>query len=166
MDLQEEIRNLKENAQRKKKLYQRTLQELKKLRSFEADELFHTAHETVFSEIDCLQCGNCCKTTPPLLLNEDINRVSKQVQQPVASFMKNFVIRDEDGDMVFNRTPCPFLKSDNCCSVYEARPNACREYPHTDRKKMQQILKLTLKNAEICPAVARILDNIAGTLAS
>ncbi|MEX1190929.1 MAG: YkgJ family cysteine cluster protein, partial [Brumimicrobium sp.] len=35
-----------------------------------------------------------------------------------------------------------------------------KEYPHTDRKKMHQILKLTLKNTEVCPAVAMIFDNL------
>ena len=65
---------------------------------------------------------------------------------------------DEDGDYVFNGAPCPFLGSDNYCSIYEARPKACREYPHTDRKQFQQILDLSLKNTRICPAVARIFE--------
>jgi Fe-S-cluster containining protein len=30
--------------------------------------------------------------------------------------------------------------------IYEVRPKACREFPHTDRKKFQQISDLTLKN--------------------
>jgi Fe-S-cluster containining protein len=25
---------------------------------------------------------------------------------------------------------------DNKCSIYEVRPKACREYPHTDRKNL------------------------------
>jgi len=37
--------------------------------------------------------------------------------------------------------------------VYEDRPKACREYPHTDRKRMYQILDLTHKNCEVCPIV-------------
>jgi Fe-S-cluster containining protein len=36
--------------------------------------------------------------------------------------------------------------------IYEVRPKACREFPHTDRKKFQQISDLTLKNIPICPA--------------
>ncbi len=36
--------------------------------------------------------------------------------------------------MCCSPSPCPFLGDDNYCSVYEARPKACREYPHTDRK--------------------------------
>jgi Fe-S-cluster containining protein len=49
------------------------------------------------------------------------------------------------------------LESDNACSIYEDRPKACREYPHTDRVKQAQILDLTAKNALICPAVGEIV---------
>jgi Fe-S-cluster containining protein len=164
MDEQEEIKSLSENKERKKKAYTKTIQQLKKLKPFDADELFHTQHDAVFSEIDCLHCGNCCKTTPPLLLNEDITRISKSLNIPVQKFMQKYVVKDEDGDLVFNKTPCPFLGSDNYCSIYSTRPNACREYPHTNRKKMHQIFDLTIANAFVCPAVARIFQNIEETL--
>ncbi|WP_332911960.1 YkgJ family cysteine cluster protein [Algoriphagus boritolerans] len=52
--------------------------------------------------------------------------------------------------------PCPFLGADNKCLVYEDRPKACREYPHTNRKNMLGILDLSLKNTLVCPAVSKI----------
>src|ERR1700757_2109627 len=67
---------------------------------------------------------------------------------------------DEDEDYVLKQAPCPFLGDDNYCSVYEDRPTACREYPHTDRKNMYQILDLTYKNTLVCPAVLRIVDEV------
>jgi hypothetical protein len=45
--------------------------------------------------------------------------------------------------------------------VYEDRPKACREYPHTDRKRMYQILNLTHKNCEVCPVVFAITDELS-----
>ena len=147
MNLQIEISNLKQNALQHKKAHQKLIQDLKKLKPFDVDELFHTQHEEVFQEIDCLHCGNCCKTTPDLKIS-------------AKEFMQKYVVKDDDDDFVFRQTPCVFLGSDNYCSIYSVRPNACREYPHTNRKKMHQILDLTIKNAEICPAVARILDTI------
>jgi hypothetical protein len=165
MNLDSEISSLKQNAAKNKKAYTKLIQQLKKQKPYDVDELFHTQHEEVFEEIDCLHCGNCCKTTPPLLLNEDINRISKHLNLSVKNFMEKHVVKDDDGDYVFHQTPCVFLGTDNYCSIYEVRPNACREYPHTNRKKMHQILELTIKNAEICPAVARILENIESTLA-
>lgn len=164
MNLQTEISQLKQNAAQNKKAHLRLIQELKKLKPFDVDELFHTQHEQVFQEIDCLQCGNCCKTTPALIINEDINRISKHLKISTKEFLQKYVVKDNDGDFVFRQTPCVFLGSDNYCSIYEVRPNACSEYPHTNRKKMQQIVNLTIKNAEICPAVARILNSIEESL--
>ena len=58
------------------------------------------------------------------------------------------------------QAPCPFLDSDNYCAVYDNRPNACREYPHTDRKRIIQLLDLTYKNTFVCPAVLEITEKI------
>ncbi len=41
--------------------------------------------------------------------------------------------------------------------IYDVRPKACREFPHTDRKKFHQIADLTLKNVAICPAAYNIV---------
>jgi Fe-S-cluster containining protein len=75
-------------------------------------------------------------------------------------FVDQFLVRDSDGDLVLQRSPCYFLGDDNKCSIYENRPLACREYPHTDRKNMYQILELTQRNTLICPAVVKVVDEI------
>ena len=59
-----------------------------------------------------------------------------------------------------NSVPCTFLDQDNKCFIYEVRPKACREFPHTDRKKFQQISNLTLKNVAICPAAFNIVEKM------
>jgi Fe-S-cluster containining protein len=62
--------------------------------------------------------------------------------------------------MVLQEAPCTFLDDDNSCSIYDVRPKACREYPHTNRKKFIQLTGLTLKNTEICPAVFNIVEEL------
>jgi hypothetical protein len=122
------------------------------------DDTVHALHEEVFEETDCLQCGNCCRTTSPLFIDADIDRLARHLRMSPGDFTRTYLRVDEDGDYVFKAPPCPFLGHDNYCSVYEARPRACREYPHTDRKRFQQVLDLTLKNAAICPAVFEIIE--------
>ncbi len=75
-------------------------------------------------------------------------------------FIEKYLRVDEDKDFVLKSSPCTFLGKDNHCSIYEARPKACREYPHTDRKKMVQLLDLTYKNTMVCPAVLEILKRM------
>ncbi len=136
------------------------VQKLKKSNSRELDRVFHNEHEQTFRKMDCLACANCCKTTSPLFRDVDIKRISKRLRMPVGKFIDQYLRIDEDNDYVLQSSPCTFLGSDNKCSIYEDRPLACREYPHTDRKNMYQILDLTLINSQICPAVSKILTEI------
>jgi len=124
------------------------------------DELFHEAHEDAFEKIDCLTCANCCKTTSPIFYERDIDRAAKACKLKPGEFIDKYLKIDEDKDYYLKQSPCAFLGRDNYCSIYDARPNACREYPHTNRKKMQQILDLTFKNTLVCPAVLRMTEEI------
>jgi hypothetical protein len=117
-------------------------------------------HEETFEEVDCLTCANCCKTTGPLFLNKDIERISKHFRMKPSVFIDTYLRVDEDNDYVLQKVPCSFLGEDNYCSIYDVRPKACSEFPHTDRKKFQQISKLTLKNVEICPAAFKIVEKM------
>ena len=135
---------------------------LKRKNGKEVDGLFHARHEKVFQQIDCLNCANCCKTTSPIFRDADISRLAKHLKMKPARFVENYLHEDEEGDYVLNVAPCPFLGLDNRCAVYDHRPQACREYPHTNRKKMQQLLKLTALNTQVCPAVSRIVKEMMG----
>lgn len=117
-------------------------------------------HEEVFAKIDCLECANCCKTTSPIFTDRDIERIARVFRLKPSAFVEAYLHLDADNDYVLNQAPCPFLAQDNTCQIYEDRPKACREYPHTNRKRFHQIWKLTLHNAEICPATHRILEQL------
>jgi Fe-S-cluster containining protein len=147
-------------SQTQKKENQQFYKRLKNKAPKNLDSLFHSAHEEVFEDINCLTCANCCKTTSPIFYQRDVERASKALKLKPGSFIEKYLRTDEEGDLVLRTAPCPFLMSDNYCSIYEDRPNACREYPHTNRKKMQQILDLTFKNTLVCPAVLKITEKI------
>jgi Fe-S-cluster containining protein len=128
------------------------------------DQLINRLHEEVFACTDCLKCANCCTTTGPLLTDKDIGRLAKYEGMRPAAFTETFLHLDEDGDYIFKQMPCRYLNGDNTCRIYDIRPKACREYPHTDRHKQHQILNLTRKNAEVCPAVFEIVERLKSKL--
>ena len=142
-----------------KKELKKQLTGLKKINNRQLDDKFHTGHEKAFRNRDCLNCANCCKTTSPIFRNVDIERISKSLGIKTVNFVSKYLKIDEDNDYVLKSSPCAFLAEDNTCSIYEVRPLACREYPHTNRKNIYQILDLTSKNMLICPAVAEIVLN-------
>jgi Fe-S-cluster containining protein len=133
---------------------------LKKIKPNDLDKTVHTLHTEAFQHIDCLTCANCCKTTSPIFYQRDIEKLARHLKIKPGAFIDTFLHIDEDKDYVLNTAPCPFLGPDNHCSVYEYRPEACKEYPHTNRKRIYQILNLTLKNAEICPAVSEVVEKL------
>jgi len=135
-----------------------------KLSRDESDNLFLAAHEEVFAKVDCLDCANCCKTTSPIVRDEDLELLARNFKMKPGDFIKRYLRLDEDSDFVFTTAPCPFLGDDNKCKVYDFRPKACREYPHTDRKHIKQIMNLTLTNTTVCPAVVQILERVNDSL--
>lgn len=133
---------------------------LKKKPPKDLDYVMQELHENEFKRTDCLECANCCKTTGPLFTTRDIERISKHFRQKSQQFIDTFLRIDEDNDYVLQSVPCVFLGADNYCSIYDVRPKACSEFPHTDRKKFQQISNLTLKNVAICPAAYNIVEEM------
>ncbi|MFK7756827.1 MAG: YkgJ family cysteine cluster protein [Flavobacteriales bacterium] len=155
-DLVRKLEKARSNGKYLKKLKQK----LSKMKPKELDPLFQGLHEEVFEEVDCLECANCCKTTSPIFRDTDIERLAKHLRMKASEFTKKYLYLDDDHDYVLNTAPCPFLGDDLYCTVYESRPKACKEYPHTDRKNMSQILNLTVKNTQVCPAVGEIMERI------
>lgn len=143
-----------------KKANKKYLTKLGKRKPKSLDDEVATLHEEVFEEIDCLQCANCCKTTSPIFRDKDIDRIAKHLGIKPAQLVEQYLHLDEDGDYVLNSSPCVFLGADNYCQIYEVRPKACREYPHTDRKNFHQILNLTLKNTIVCPATLEVVKRL------
>lgn len=133
---------------------------LKKRPPKDLDYVMQELHDNEFSKTDCLTCANCCKTTGPLFTNIDIERISRHLKIKPQQFIDQYLRVDEDKDYVLQNVPCTFLDHENYCLIYEVRPKACREYPHTNRKKFHQITNLTLKNASICPAAFNIVEEM------
>ena len=151
---------LKELTDKKQPETAAFIKRLKKKKPKNLDTIVHELHDEAFAEFDCLDCANCCKTIGPRLIEKDIDRLAKHFKIKPAAFINQYVKTDEDGDFVFKDHPCPFLLPDNYCMVYESRPKACRDYPHTDRNRFHQILDLSHKNCETCPLVFEIFEEL------
>ena len=148
------------NSKLKRKENKKFFRDLKRINSKKLDQSIHSLHQNEFECIDCLKCANCCTTTGPLFTDKDISRISRFLKIKPSLFTDKFLRVDEDQDYVLKKLPCSFLLQDNRCSIYDVRPKACREFPHTDRIKQKQLLSLTQKNTEVCPAVFNIIENL------
>lgn len=155
-----DLNSLPERAKKVEKESKSFFKAIKKGRLRELDDTIHGLHREEFGCIDCLECANCCRTLGPRITDKDIERIGSSLRMKPAEVIATYLRIDEDNDTVFKEMPCPFLAPDNYCFIYEDRPKACREYPHTDRKKFHQIAALTVRNAATCPAVFNILERL------
>ena len=153
----EDWKQKKENSLKHNKKFIRKLSQHKGKR---LDRFAEELHEEAFSKISCLDCANCCSSIPPIVNKTDANRMAKHLGMKVAEFENQYLVVDEDGDTVINQSPCPFLQENNECLIYEARPRACREYPHTDAQQFSKRMHLHATNATYCPAVFYILEEM------
>ena len=117
-------------------------------------------HEEAFTKVDCLECAACCKNYSPRFKTPDIKRISKHLKLKESVFIDKYLDLDKEGDYVSKTAPCPFLGSDNYCSIYEQRPSDCHRFPYTDEDVLLKRLAITLKNATFCPAVYYVLEKL------
>ena len=163
-DMEKIIQELPEKAKEKWLENKKYFAKLKKKQRKRLDLMMNEIHDEEFKRTDCLTCANCCKTTSPIFTEKDISRISKYLKMKDEKFISQYLQRDTDDFLVLKTAPCTFLDQDNSCFIYDVRPKACSEYPHTNRKKFIQITDLTLQNTEICPAVFNLVETLKSKL--
>ena len=178
--MEQDTRPFKPKASVKKDLYKILLKEaseqqnrsvqyaaaLRKQVNPDAVAILKSTHLDLLKKIHCLECANCCTTTPPIINKQDITRIARFLKISPRQFTRKYVLTDVNEEMSFQRVPCVFLNDNNSCSIYEVRPEACRRYPHTDEESWFSRSLLNVKNTLICPAAYMILNKIFESIIS
>lgn len=149
--------NWEKKAADRQKLYKQWLQRADKNKTLKR---LPDLHEQAFEQVDCLQCGNCCKGYSPRFKTPDIKRIARHLRMKEGDLIETYLRLDEEGDYVMKKTPCAFLGHDNYCSIYEVRPSDCARFPYTDEDVLLKRPSITLKNSSFCPAVYYVLEKL------
>ena len=91
-------------------------------------------------QIECVKCGSCCKCFRIVLSLADVNKEPRlqKVMIPIYKILGKTRRYMAEKKLPFALPkPCPFLLSNNECSIYETRPQMCRDYPQGDSKCLQ-----------------------------
>ncbi|MGD8267104.1 MAG: YkgJ family cysteine cluster protein [Desulfobacterales bacterium] len=138
---------------------------LKGYENHDLDDILHELFRQVSAAIDCTACGNCCKTIPPHLNRKDILKLSKTLEIAPERFISDYVYKNEDGDLVMKRMPCPFL-IEKKCAHYDSRPADCASYPHLHKSDFAYRLIGVIQNYSICPIVFNVYEALKHKLRS
>jgi Fe-S-cluster containining protein len=95
--------------------------------------LRHIARE-VEDQIDCTQCANCCRVATVRLSARDVEKLIRFLGMRRDEFLSKYTVQSQDEGLILGKTEagCVFLEG-NLCSVYEARPATCADFPHLVR---------------------------------
>ena len=123
------------------------------------DSMVHTLSETITPQIDCTQCGNCCKSLMINITKEETIQLSSHLQISETQLIDQYIEQSEQGQMIINTIPCHFLKG-TTCSIYEQRFTECREFPHLHKPHFTGRLFGTMQYYEICPIIFNVVEKL------
>jgi len=122
------------------------------------------------SQIDCQDCGECCRVGEVEITERDVAKLGRFLGMTEKQFMEKHTALDENGLAILRRVPsadgvlgCEFL-SGNECTVYEARPANCERFPHVVRGagSIQSRMWEFVDRATYCPIVYNWMEKIKG----
>jgi uncharacterized protein len=156
------IRSFKQQVSNNKRRFRLYLSRLEKNPPKNLPSIAALADQQTWKEVDCLSCGNCCKTMSPTYTLADIKRIADHLGITAAAFKEKYLYKDKtDGDWMNVQQPCQFLNlSDNKCSIYEVRPADCAGFPHHHKRKMADYMHVFKQNVEYCPATYKWVEKM------
>jgi uncharacterized protein len=128
-----------------------------------SDRILRRIAEGIQDQIDCTACANCCRVATTEVSERDIDRLSRHFRIAPAQVAADYTALDpEDQTRNLKWTEaagCVFLEG-NLCSVYEARPDICRRYPHLVRGNGSIASRMwsIVGRAGVCPIVYNCLE--------
>lgn len=128
----------------------------------EIDEHVFAATRSVWAEIDCTKCANCCKEVKPGFTDEEVDRLARRLAMTREAFIQRYLVhseRGEDTPWTTRTTPCPFLR-DNLCSVYEDRPAECSGYPYLYNPDFVFRTLGMIDRTFTCPIVYEVMEEL------
>lgn len=112
----------------------------------------------VEKEIDCTQCGNCCRQMQPGVMKDEIAVLASEKNMSVEDFMNDYM-NQERGSMIYymKARPCTFLEN-KMCSIYASRPSSCAQYPYIDEAQLKLYWRRVMESYKTCPIVFNTVE--------
>lgn len=99
----------------------------------DSGRMFPILATRVQQQIDCTACANCCRHSIVAVSSTDIGQIASSLNIAAGTVIQLYTDPDRErpGSRILrtSRDGCVFL-DDNLCVIYEARPKACRDFPH------------------------------------
>jgi Fe-S-cluster containining protein len=119
--------------------------------------------EDIEAQIDCTTCANCCRVSEVEITDRDVDKLAKFLGMTREEFIRDSTQQAESGELILKRADagCVFLEG-NLCSVYDARPQNCANFPHLVRGTGSIASRMwrLVERAEYCPIVYNWMEKV------
>ena len=133
---------------------------LKHANTAEIDLQVAALNESITPTINCLDCGNCCKSLMIVVAEKEAAEVARYIGTNKNNFEDRFVENGANGMMLLNKIPCHFLGGDNACSIYPHRFNGCREFPALHIPGFTNRLFTIFMHYDRCPIIYNVVEQL------
>ncbi len=132
---------------------------LKQQNSGLIDDMVQAINAEVTPQIDCTQCGNCCRSLMINVTQDEAVSLALHLGQPLASVKEKYIETSAEGQLIINSIPCHFLHNSSC-TIYTERFNECREFPHLHKANFTGRLFGILSYYSLCPIIFNVVEKL------
>ena len=132
---------------------------LKGINSDELDKKVHQINDYVTPQIDCTECGACCRKLMINVTAQENIKVAAHLNISPQQFRDNYLEESLQGKLIINTIPCHFLANSKC-TVYENRFTECRAFPHLHESNFKGRLFGTLIHYAMCPIIFNVIEQL------
>jgi len=128
-----------------------------------SDKPFQILASEVQQHVDCTQCANCCRHSVVSVNKSEIENIARHIGTTSEEVGRLYTVPDPDAPALRilpnSREGCVFLDG-NLCMIYEARPKACREFPHVSigKHSLGSRPSSLARWAPLCPIIFNALE--------
>jgi Fe-S-cluster containining protein len=128
------------------------------------EEPFHILATEIQNEMDCMQCANCCRQMVVSASEAAVEAIAAHLNIPPEAVIRLYTVPDPKapGKRLLRQVDdaCIFLDG-NLCMIYEARPKACRNFPHVAAHlhTLGSRFSSLCRNAWLCPIIYNAIES-------
>jgi len=126
-------------------------------------EPFQELATEIQHHIDCTACANCCRHSIVTVGQSEIEAIASHLRIQPEEVIRQYTTADPDShttrQLQSTEDGCIFLDG-NLCTIYEARPKACRDFPHVTpgSHSLGSRISSICRWASLCPIVYNALE--------
>ena len=118
----------------------------------------------IMALIDCRTCGRCCRNMGPQVNAAEIATLAQVLALTPSSFRIHYLkplwpdAPDDEQSWVLP-APCP-LHDGLLCTVYEQRPQICRDFPANVGRDLAEKIAIFIESARTSPITFNVIERL------